>query len=338
MPAPPWVAADKETAAAAEATAHEWVACINADDNLRLASLMTDSALTRFFAGVQAAGAMEEAQAVLAGTPEPRAEEERAQIVTVSDVSRLDDGRIVALADIKEPAARPSGQESLLLVFTPSEDRMLIDDIIQFSLVPGGPGRRSPPRRSRRHKGSAADVAVADGLTQSLRGAHGTMRNTTRRKGMRGVAGSFLVLMATMVATLLVGSVGVAPAAAQETSSLRTRVKLLHADPSVEEFEVFIDGVEVLEDFAYGQVSDWIDVAPGSARVTITADRAGCQRRRLRHGLPGPGRLRLLVDRHGGPGLRRRLRHQPSPCGKRPRARRPRLARPPGRRGRRRRG
>jgi hypothetical protein len=92
---------------------------------------------------------------------------------------------------------------------------------------------------------------------------------------MRGVAGSFMVLIATMVATLLVASVGVVPAAAQETSSLRTRVKLLHADPSVEEFEVFIDGVEVLEDFAYGQVSGWIDVAPGSARVTITADRAG---------------------------------------------------------------
>ena len=57
VPAPPWIAADKETAAAAEATAHEWVACINADDNLRLAALMTDAALTRFFAGVQAAGA-----------------------------------------------------------------------------------------------------------------------------------------------------------------------------------------------------------------------------------------------------------------------------------------
>ena len=118
------------------ATAREWLACINADDNLRLASLMTDAALTRFFAGVQAAGAMEEARAVLAGTPEPRAEEERAQIVTVSDVSRLDDGRIAALVVIKEPAARPGGQESLLLIFTPSEDRMLINDIIQFSLAP----------------------------------------------------------------------------------------------------------------------------------------------------------------------------------------------------------
>ena len=136
VPAPPWVAADKETAAAAEATAREWVACINADDNLRLAALMTDAALTRFFAGVQAAGAMEEARAAVAGTPQPRADEERAQIVTVSDVSRLDDGRIAALVVIKEPAARPGGQESLLLIFTPSEDRMLIDDIIQFSLAP----------------------------------------------------------------------------------------------------------------------------------------------------------------------------------------------------------
>src|ERR671910_1772474 len=100
VPAPPWTAADKETAAAAEATAREWLACINADDNLRIAALMSDAALTRFFAGVQAADAVEGARAVLAGTPEPRAEEERAQIVTVSDVSRLDDGRIAALVVI----------------------------------------------------------------------------------------------------------------------------------------------------------------------------------------------------------------------------------------------
>ena len=153
VPAPPWTAADKETAAAAEATAHEWLACINADDNLRIAALMTDAALTRFFAGVQAAGAIEEARANLAGTPVPRAEEERARLVTVSDVSRLDDGRIVALADIKEPALRPSGQETLLLIFTPVEDRMLIDDIIQFSVAPGRPGRRSPARRSRSSEG-----------------------------------------------------------------------------------------------------------------------------------------------------------------------------------------
>jgi hypothetical protein len=40
------------------------------------------------------------------------------------------------LVVIKEPAARPGGQESLLLIFTPAVVRMLIDDIIQFSVAP----------------------------------------------------------------------------------------------------------------------------------------------------------------------------------------------------------
>jgi len=135
VPAPPWIAADKESAAAAEATTREWLACIDADDNLRIAALMTDAALTRFF-GVGTADQIEQARAVLAGTPQPRAEKERAQLLTVTDVSRLDDGRIIALAEIKEPALRPSGKHTLLLVFTPVGQRLLIDDVIEFSVVP----------------------------------------------------------------------------------------------------------------------------------------------------------------------------------------------------------
>jgi hypothetical protein len=147
VPAPPWTAADKKTAAAAEATAHEWLACINADDNLRIAALMTDAALTRFFAGLQARGAIEEARANLAATPVPREDQDRAQLLNVSDVSRLEDGRIVALAEIKEPALRPGGEETLLLIFTPVGDRLLIDDIIQFSVAPrpaGTPDAATP--------------------------------------------------------------------------------------------------------------------------------------------------------------------------------------------------
>jgi hypothetical protein len=53
----------------------------------------------------------------------------------VTDVARLDDGRIVALAEIKEPAMRPGGEEALLLVFTPVGERLLIDDIIQLSVA-----------------------------------------------------------------------------------------------------------------------------------------------------------------------------------------------------------
>ena len=56
--------------------------------------------------------------------------------MTVTDVARLDDGRIIALADIKEPALRPGGEQTLLLVFTPVGERLLIDDVIEFSVVP----------------------------------------------------------------------------------------------------------------------------------------------------------------------------------------------------------
>jgi hypothetical protein len=137
VPAPPWTAADDEAATAAEATAREWLACINADDNLRIAALMTDAALARFFAGaLVAAEQLEEAQAMLAGTPTPRAEEDQARLVSVSDVAVLEDGRIVALAVINEPALRPHGQETLLLVFDPTGERYLIDDIVQFSIAP----------------------------------------------------------------------------------------------------------------------------------------------------------------------------------------------------------
>jgi hypothetical protein len=148
VPAPPWTAADDEAATAAEAAAREWLACINADDNLRIAALMTDGALTRFFAGAMvAAEQLEEAQARLTETPAPRAEEEQVRLVSVSDVAVLDDGRIVALAVINEPALRPHGQETLLLVFDPTGERYLIDDVIQFSIVPpraGTPAAATP--------------------------------------------------------------------------------------------------------------------------------------------------------------------------------------------------
>ena len=140
VPAPPWTAADDETAAAVEMTAREWLACINADDNLRIAALMSDAALTRFFASALGAAAkaevIEAARANLVGTPTARAEEEQVRLVSVNDVALLDDGRIAASVVINEPALRPRGQETLLLIFTPVEDRLLIDDIIQLSVVP----------------------------------------------------------------------------------------------------------------------------------------------------------------------------------------------------------
>jgi hypothetical protein len=68
---------------------------------------------------------------------------------------------------------------------------------------------------------------------------------------------------------------GVAPVAAQEAEGFTTQVRFLHADSDDGEYEVYIDGDEVLDSFAYGEESDWIDLDPGTVRLTLTADRTG---------------------------------------------------------------
>jgi hypothetical protein len=100
------------------------------------------------------------------------------------------------------------------------------------------------------------------------------MRNRVWSTRACGRVGMVVLLVTTMVATLL-ASVGVQTAAAQDDLAIQTRVQVLHADPALGQTEVHINYDEVLDEFNYGQVSDWIDFQPGGARVTITADRAG---------------------------------------------------------------
>lgn len=64
-------------------------------------------------------------------------------------------------------------------------------------------------------------------------------------------------------------------AAAQGGDPLATRVQFLHAATDVGDVEVHINNSEELDEFGYGDLSDWIDIDPGSVRVSITVDRAG---------------------------------------------------------------
>ena len=99
------------------------------------------------------------------------------------------------------------------------------------------------------------------------------MRNTMLASGTRRAAlGVFLV--AIMVATLL-APVAQQSAAAQDDLSIQTRVLIMHASPSLGKVEVHINYDEIVDEFTYGQMSDWTDFTPGAPRVTITADRAG---------------------------------------------------------------
>lgn len=56
---------------------------------------------------------------------------------------------------------------------------------------------------------------------------------------------------------------------------LATRVRFVHAGTDQGKIEIHINGDEVLDEFEYGDVSDWIDFEPGAVRLTITHDRVG---------------------------------------------------------------
>jgi hypothetical protein len=88
----------------------------------------------------------------------------------------------------------------------------------------------------------------------------------SRRGLLRAAGGGAL-------AAIMVGRAAVPSLRAQ--TSFPTRARVLHASPALGKIEVDFNGVEELDEFTYGMVSDWIEVNPGTARITIHRDRAG---------------------------------------------------------------
>jgi len=81
-----------------------------------------------------------------------------------------------------------------------------------------------------------------------------------------------------MAMALLLMPAGVHRAAAQDTSTavdVETRSVFLHASPSLGEVEVSLNWETQLEEFGYGDQSDWVDVPPGAVEVTIHTERRG---------------------------------------------------------------
>jgi hypothetical protein len=93
------------------------------------------------------------------------------------------------------------------------------------------------------------------------------MENRSDRVG-RGL----LALLLLVSAFAGIATFASSQATAQE---IETRVMWLHAGTDTGEVEVHINSDEVLNEFGYGDMSDWIDIEPGGSQVTITQDRAG---------------------------------------------------------------
>jgi Domain of unknown function (DUF4397) len=92
------------------------------------------------------------------------------------------------------------------------------------------------------------------------------------RSTMRRVRAFTLIPALLLVA--IAAPLAVASAAAQDTG-ITTRVQFLHAGTDLGEVELFINGDNELDEFGYGDQSDWIELDPGSVQVTLTVDRAG---------------------------------------------------------------
>ena len=100
------------------------------------------------------------------------------------------------------------------------------------------------------------------------------MRNKVRNSKFFLRSVTTMLLVVTVLVTLL-APVGLQPVEAQDQPAFETRVQILHASPDLGKIEVHINYDEVVDEFEYGDMSDWINIDPGSNRFTITYDRAG---------------------------------------------------------------
>jgi hypothetical protein len=138
--------ADVATTISIKEAARQVLACFNAGDIPRAAGLMTENGVRRAYWGLTIdAENRELARTRIAAPPEPRTEEALARLITVTDVSVLPDGRITAFVVLNEPLLPPSGPETLLFVFANQDGEWLVDDWIDFSIVPPDFGKEATP-------------------------------------------------------------------------------------------------------------------------------------------------------------------------------------------------
>ena len=138
--------ADVETSISIKEAARHVLACFNAGDIPRAAGLMTEDGVRRAYWGLTIdAENRELARTRIAAAPEPRAEEALVRLITVTDVSLLPDGRIAAFVVLNEPLLPPAGPETLLSIFSNQDGQWLVDDWIDFSIVPPDFGTESTP-------------------------------------------------------------------------------------------------------------------------------------------------------------------------------------------------
>mgnify|MGYP000250480814 CR=1 FL=1 len=137
---------DADTELAINEVTRTVLACFNAGDIGAAAGLMTENGVKRAYWGVtineeSRTGTIERLQT----GPVPRPEDRSVRLIAVTDASTLPDGRVAAFVVINEPILPPAGPETLLFVFANQDGQWLIDDWVDFSIVPADFGAEATP-------------------------------------------------------------------------------------------------------------------------------------------------------------------------------------------------
>jgi hypothetical protein len=138
--------ADAKTTISIKEAARQVLACFNAGDIPRAAGLMTENGVRRAYWGLTIDPENRDlARTRIAAPPQPRTQDALVRLITVTDVSVLPDGRIATFVVLNEPLLPPPGPETLLFVFANQDGRWLVDDWIDFSIVPPDFGKDATP-------------------------------------------------------------------------------------------------------------------------------------------------------------------------------------------------
>ena len=121
--------ADPETVEAVTATVRQILACLNAGDTRRAASLFTDDYFARLFA--QSGRLPPEQLAAIAGTPVAAPGLARTLLLAVRAVRVLADDRVGAIVVTDDPVAPPAGPQAAFVVFAEQDGRWLVDEPIR---------------------------------------------------------------------------------------------------------------------------------------------------------------------------------------------------------------
>lgn len=124
-------------------TTREFFACNNAGDVPRIAALLSESGMFRFYGyGPRDEVADQRLREWASGATMPREENAYIRLLAVTDVSILPDGRVAAFVINNEPLLPPRGPETLLFIYSQNEaGTWQVDDYYDFTIVnPAGDG------------------------------------------------------------------------------------------------------------------------------------------------------------------------------------------------------